>query len=155
MNLKRKSLDWIILQLVQARPVVEILNDIRRTHFDDFSWTFGGCYAFAEVLNDAIPCSELWCVATKDLYDWSSQHAFVKYKNRFYDSEGLNSKVNLLLRYGSINGKNKLMKVHDEEDFEEELWYPDQEFVTEEEKAIIKSEFLKLIEKNNRHDIIE
>lgn len=101
-----------------------------------FRWTCGGCFAFAEAMALAID-AELWVVAEwmPDDKDWASMHAFVNYKGKFYDATGEVTELKLRQYKLKKTSQTKLAPVKGWDD----LWYPDQEFVNEEDiKSLAK-----------------
>lgn len=141
------NLHEVIKQLVSGKVCTDIVQEVKvEFDFSGFGWTNGGCFAFAEAITAAIPNSELWVVATKEEDDWASQHAVIKYQDKFYDAEGFQTEKDLLTNYGFIRPINKLGKVKgwvDRVVFP--LWYPEQEFVKDEEIKAITVEMQKLL----------
>jgi hypothetical protein len=118
-----------IRSVLQHNEVKRFVDEIRKKH-PDWSWTQGGCFAFAEALKKAFG-AELWVVAQKEDEDWASQHAFVRYEGKFYDATGEVTEEQLL-EYGWDSSPVKIGPV-DNWDDELSLWYPVQEFVSLEE----------------------
>jgi hypothetical protein len=114
--------------------VVDFVDDICENYWHSFTWTSGGCFAFAEAMVLAFPDAELWVVATREKRDWASQHAFAKYKGRYYDATGEVVEKFLLSNYhGEKIGEVSSWDTKNEFP----LWYPSQEFVKNEEIQIL------------------
>lgn len=136
-----------IIKLMKLPQIKAITKAIRKEYKEmDWGWTCGGCFAFAEAISASLPESELWAVGQKEPEDWASQHAVVKYNNEFYDAKGKQTEKSLLNNYGIGKGKVKLGSVLEwiDAEFPNSLWYPEQEFVTEEEMKLISKEFCTL-----------
>lgn len=142
-----------IRELVNHPEVLAIVESVRAEYGDicsDWTWTKGGCFAIAEAIVAAVPKAELWAVGTFEGEDWASEHAFVRYKGRYYDADGESTEEVLLAKYGHPErGAVKIGKVDDWVDLEEPdaLWYPEQEFVTEEEIALMTKLFKRILAK--------
>ena len=144
------NLHKIILELMTLPQIEAIRLSIRKDYFKGFGWTSGGCFAFAEAISASLPTSELWIVGvqTKGETDWTPNHAIVKFDGNFYDAKGQQSEKKLIKDFGWTNKgyKAKLGNVHEWLELEEPdcCWYPEQEFVREEEIHLIAKEFCKL-----------
>lgn len=131
--------------ILDLRPFLKNLQDkIRhRSEDEEFSWTCGGCFAFAEAINKGLPKSKLCVVGQfdKEVKDWVSQHAFVQYQNTYFDYNGTQTEEELKKYFVPSMGKVKLGEVEKWTN----LWYPEQEYVTDEEIKAIKNQFVHLL----------
>ena len=125
-----------ILRVVESPPLKRIVRSVR-SHENDRSWywTSGGCFAFAEALVKVLG-GELYVVAQLCDDDWSAQHAIMKYRGQYYDATGLVTEKHLIATYGWTTSAVRIGSVNNW-DSELPLWYPDQEFVTDEEIDLI------------------
>jgi hypothetical protein len=81
-------------------PLMRIASQIRRVH-RGWTWTKGGCFAFAEAFHKAFG-GELYGVCRHDLRgkDWPVDHAVVRLGGKFWDFDGSHTARALLKRYG-------------------------------------------------------
>ena len=136
----------IVPVLVKDPRLKSICAEIKETYCESFEWNCGGCFAFAEALA-TIPGTELWAVGQKEKDDWATQHAFVKFKDHYFDSSGEISAGKLLKKYGDSYSESKLGRVSDwiKKPDPNGLWYPQQEFVKNTEIDSVVSVFLTLL----------
>ena len=78
-------------QIAAWQEALAPLQDkLRAEHGDFWTWTTGGCFAFAEAFQRAFG-GELWgdCRYDTQGKDWPVDHAVVKIGDAFYDHDGL------------------------------------------------------------------
>ena len=145
-------IDKIIKTTISDPKVIKIRDEIRKDFYNDFDWTCGGCFAFAEAIVAVLKGSELWVVGSYEQAeyhgepsDWAAQHAIVKYKGIFYDATGKVTKEFLLANFG-VGRRTKIGKVETwiKSKPPHGLWYPQQEFVMDKEIKLIGGRFLDI-----------
>lgn len=127
--------------------IVKIHDSIKQDYYSEFGWTSGGCFALAEGLVAGLPKSELWAVGQKCEDDWAAQHAVMRYQDKFYDADGESSKETLLRTYSWKSSPAKLDKVSNwvRRMPPNELWYPEQEFVSDKQIKTITKIFKQML----------
>lgn len=72
------------------RPLDALGLELQKAHGDDWAWTRGGCFAFAEHFQTRYG-GDLWCVCRLDAAsgDFPAEHALVKLGESFYDADGV------------------------------------------------------------------
>ena len=132
------KIDTAIHKVINSPEVKAIVKNLRK-EYRWWSWTRGGCFAFAEALIAAFPNAKLWVLAERMIDDWASHHAFVKYHGKFYDATGCITKRKIIKYCDKFQIQRCNLKIGEVENWPDELpvWYPDQEFVTSKEIELI------------------
>lgn len=149
--MKRSSIDQVVKSITNMKPFLLSLQKKIRidTKTPDFSWTNGGCYALAEAISKALNGSYLSVVAQYDREskDWVSQHAFVEFCGINFDYHGKRS-IKQLCKYGLKSSNMGSVKVGRVDNWNN-LWYPDQEFINDNQIREISSVFNNNYLENN------
>jgi len=132
-------------KLLKLPEIVAIETTIQETYERSFTWTCGGCFALAEAFTKAIPHAELWVIGEKEENDWASHHAVCKIGEYFYDGNGQNTAKQLLAPYKGKLVKLGKVKTWIDADPPDSLWYPEQEFVRNEEIKLITKSLKQLL----------